>query len=182
SDTLQSKLRTAAHSSSVSSRPEARTAPSGSARTAARKSPSAIHRSMSPSTSSCFMVFSPLEAPGPSGERIIPENAMPTAKTAGPNSLVNDYIAAQPPQARAVLKRVRALIRRALPRAVEGISYGIPVYKVDGRLVLYFAGFRGHYSIYPATARLRQALKPALAERLHSKGTIRFSYDERLPA
>ena len=54
---------------------------------------------------------------------------------------VDDYIAAQPPPARPVLQRVRATIRKALPRATEGISYQIPVYKIDGAMVLYFAGF-----------------------------------------
>jgi uncharacterized protein YdhG (YjbR/CyaY superfamily) len=94
---------------------------------------------------------------------------------------VDDYIAAQPPRARPVLRRVRATIRKALPGVVEGISYQIPVYKLDGRMVLYFAGFQEHYSIYPATARLVQALKSQLARRLHSKATLRFSYDEAVP-
>jgi uncharacterized protein YdhG (YjbR/CyaY superfamily) len=95
---------------------------------------------------------------------------------------VADYIAAQPPPARAVLRRVRTIIRRALPRAVEGISYQIPVYKVDGRMVLYFAGFQRHYSIYPATARVVGELKRELAGLLHSKATIRLSYDDPVPA
>ena len=94
---------------------------------------------------------------------------------------VDDYIAAQPAPARSVLRRVRATIRRALPGAVEGISYQIPVYKLDGRMVLYFAGFQNHYSIYPATRRVVDALKDELAGRLHSKATIRFSYDDAIP-
>jgi len=94
---------------------------------------------------------------------------------------VDDYIAAQPAPARAVLRRVRATIRRALPGAVEGISYQIPVYKLDGRMVLYFAGFQNHYSIYPATPRVVDALKDELVGRLHSKATIRFSYDGAIP-
>ena len=94
---------------------------------------------------------------------------------------VGDYMAAQPPPARAVLRRVRTIIRRALPGAVEGISYQIPVYKLDGRMVLYFAGFQHHYSIYPATARVVSELKFELAGLLHSKATIRFSYDDPVP-
>jgi uncharacterized protein YdhG (YjbR/CyaY superfamily) len=86
---------------------------------------------------------------------------------------VGDYIAAQPSAARPVLQRVRATIRKALPGATEGISYQIPVYKLDGVMVLYFAGFQRHYSIYPATAGLVGALKKQLAGLLHSK-TIRF--------
>src|SRR4249919_4375077 len=91
---------------------------------------------------------------------------------------VDDYIAAQAAPARSVLERVRATIRRALPGATEGISYRIPVYKLDGRMVLYFAGFQRHYSIYPATTRLKRALGKELAGLVHSKGTIRFPLDK----
>jgi uncharacterized protein YdhG (YjbR/CyaY superfamily) len=72
-------------------------------------------------------------------------------------------------------------IRKALPGATEGISYRIPAYKLDGRMVLYFAGFRHHYSIYPATARLKRALGKELAGLVHSKGTIRFPLDATVP-
>jgi uncharacterized protein YdhG (YjbR/CyaY superfamily) len=94
---------------------------------------------------------------------------------------VDEYIAAQPVPARSVLERVRATIRKALPGAIEGIAYQIPVYKLDGRMVLYFAGFQHHYSLYPATARVVGALEKALAGSLHSKATIRFSYGDALP-
>jgi uncharacterized protein YdhG (YjbR/CyaY superfamily) len=76
---------------------------------------------------------------------------------------VDDYLAAQPMPARSVLERVRATIREALPGATEGISYQIPVYKLDGVMVLYFAGFQRHYSIYPATPRIVGALEKDLA-------------------
>ena len=94
---------------------------------------------------------------------------------------VSAYIAAQPLPARSVLRRVRTAIRKALPGASEGISYRIPVYKLGGRMVLYFAGFRHHYSIYPATARVKAALGKELAGFFHSKGTIRFPLDRAVP-
>jgi uncharacterized protein YdhG (YjbR/CyaY superfamily) len=100
---------------------------------------------------------------------------------AGGLTTVDAYLAAQPPPARTVLERVRAVIRKALPGAVEGISYRIPVYKLDGVMVLYFAGFRRHYSLYPATARVLAALGDELAGSLHSKATIRFSYEDPVP-
>jgi uncharacterized protein YdhG (YjbR/CyaY superfamily) len=55
---------------------------------------------------------------------------------------VEDYIDAQPMGSRKVLERVRATIRKAIPKAEETISYGIPTYKVDGAVVIYFAGGR----------------------------------------
>ncbi|HEU4385976.1 MAG TPA: DUF1801 domain-containing protein [Anaeromyxobacteraceae bacterium] len=94
---------------------------------------------------------------------------------------VDDYIAAQPAPARPVLQRVRATIRKALPGATEGISYQIPVYKLDGVMVLYFAGFQRHYSIYPATARVVGALGDELSGLLHNKATLRFSLAEAVP-
>jgi uncharacterized protein YdhG (YjbR/CyaY superfamily) len=94
---------------------------------------------------------------------------------------VDDYLAAQPPPARSVLERVRATIRKALPGASEGISYQIPIYKLGGRMVLYFAGFQRHYSIYPATPRVVAALEDELTGRVHSKATIRFSFTDRVP-
>ena len=94
---------------------------------------------------------------------------------------VAGYIAAQPAGARPGLRKVRAAIRRALPKATEGISYRIPVYKLDGRMVLYFAGFKQHYSIYPASARVVGELKKELAGLLHSKATIRFALEKPVP-
>ena len=94
---------------------------------------------------------------------------------------VDAYIAAQPLPARSVLKRVRATIRKALPGVTEAISYQIPVYKLDGVMVLYFAGFQHHYSIYPATARVVGVLKNELTGLLHSKATLRFPLASAVP-
>ena len=98
-----------------------------------------------------------------------------------PPKTVDAYLAAQPKPARDVLQRVRATLRKALPGATEGISYQIPIYKLDGAMVLYFAGFRDHYSIYPATPRLIEELEEELAGYLHNKATLRFSYEEAVP-
>ena len=94
---------------------------------------------------------------------------------------VGDYIAARPPAVRSALRRVRVAIRKALPGAVEGISYRIPVYKLDGRMVVYFAGFQRHYSIYPATAGVKRLLGKEHAHLVHSKGTVRFPLTDTVP-
>ncbi len=60
---------------------------------------------------------------------------------------VGDYLASQPPAAQRALKRVRSAIRKAMPAAEEVISYQIPAYKLNGRAVLYFAGWKAHYSL-----------------------------------
>lgn len=94
---------------------------------------------------------------------------------------VREYIRARPKSSHAVLERVRAALKKALPGATEGISYQIPVYKLDGQMVLYFAGFAGHYSIYPATPRLLAVLGKELVGVHHHKATLRFALDEPVP-
>jgi uncharacterized protein YdhG (YjbR/CyaY superfamily) len=94
---------------------------------------------------------------------------------------VDQYIASQPKAAQLTLNRVRSTIRKALPKAQEVISYKIPTYKLHGSPVLYFAGWKQHYSLYPATAHLVAAFKKDLAPYELSKGTIRFPLTEPVP-
>lgn len=94
---------------------------------------------------------------------------------------VNEYIAAQPKAVRGVLRRVRGAIRKALPRAEEVISYKIPAYRLHGGVVLYFAGWKQHYSLYPAGRRLVVAFQDELAPYKVSKGTIRFPLSQPAP-
>ena len=69
-----------------------------------------------------------------------------------PFKSVDDYIDAQPLGARSALEQVRRIIRKALPGAEEVISYNIPAYKQDGERVIFFAGFKEHFSLYPVKA------------------------------
>jgi uncharacterized protein YdhG (YjbR/CyaY superfamily) len=94
---------------------------------------------------------------------------------------VDDYIEAQPAHVRGVLNRVRSIIRKALPKAEEVISYQMPAYQVHGERAIYFAGWKQHYSLYPAGARLVAAFKEELAPYKVSKGTIRFSLSKPVP-
>jgi uncharacterized protein YdhG (YjbR/CyaY superfamily) len=94
---------------------------------------------------------------------------------------VDEYIASQPEAVQGILKRVRSTIRKALPKAQEMISYKIPTYKLHGTPVLYFAGWRQHYSLYPASERLVAAFQDDLTPYEISKGTIRFPLSEPVP-
>lgn len=94
---------------------------------------------------------------------------------------VDQYIAAQPDDVRAALERVRTIVRRALPGAEEVISYRIPAYRLHGRIVLYFAGWREHYSIYPV-GRVAAELRDAVAPYQAGKGTLKFPLTEPVPA
>src|SRR6267378_2082836 len=94
---------------------------------------------------------------------------------------VDEYIASQPEAVQRVLRRVRSTIRKAVPGADEVISYKIPTYKLHGRPVLYFAGWRQHYSLYPSTDHVVAAFKDDLAPYEVSKGTIRFPLSQPVP-
>jgi uncharacterized protein YdhG (YjbR/CyaY superfamily) len=94
---------------------------------------------------------------------------------------VDEYIATFPVGVRAILQRVRGTIRKALPGAEEMISYQIPTYRRHGGDVVYFAGWKQHYSLYPATGHLVAVFKDDLAPYEVSKGTIRFPLSEPVP-
>ena len=104
-----------------------------------------------------------------------------TMKRAAPKT-VSDYIAGFPRPVQTVLKRVRGVIRAAVPAAEESISYQIPTYKLHGKPMIYFAAFTNHYSVYPSNSRLVAAFRDRLAGYEMSKGTIRFPLSEPVPA
>ncbi len=94
-------------------------------------------------------------------------------------STVDEYLAAQPEQVRTVLKKLRQIIKKAAPGAEEVISYRIPAFKFHGMLVWY-AGFKDHYSLFPFAATLH-VFKDKLKPYELSKGTIRFPLNKPVP-
>lgn len=94
---------------------------------------------------------------------------------------IDEYIAMQPAPTQVVLERVRATIGKSVPDAEECISYGIPAFRFNGRILLYFAGWTEHYSIYPASDAMVTALEGALDEYRVSKGTLRFPLSKPVP-
>ena len=100
-----------------------------------------------------------------------------------PVTTIDEYLADLPPKTRTVLKKVRAAIRKALPGAEETISYRIPAFKLHGRVVIYFAGWKAHYSLYPVNAKLMAELGEEVAPyAVNEEGTIRFPLDAPVPA
>jgi uncharacterized protein YdhG (YjbR/CyaY superfamily) len=93
---------------------------------------------------------------------------------------VAEYLARVPEPARSALSKMRAAIRRAVPReATETISYRIPAFKHKGILV-WFAAFSDHCSLFP-TAAVIEAFKKELRSFSTSKGTIHFPLNKPLP-
>src|SRR5262252_8145894 len=95
---------------------------------------------------------------------------------------VAEYIAAQPEAVRPKLEQVRDTIKRAVPAAVEGIAYRMPAYKLHGKPMLYFAGFKEHYSLFAASGTFFAALEDELRGYQRRKGTVKFPFTKPVPA
>jgi uncharacterized protein YdhG (YjbR/CyaY superfamily) len=96
-----------------------------------------------------------------------------------PPATVIDYIAARPPAIRKKLTQLRAIVRKEAPDAVEKLSYGMPYYALNGRL-LYFAAFTHHIGFFPLKSGV-SAFESKLSKFKHAVGSIQFPHDEPLP-
>jgi uncharacterized protein YdhG (YjbR/CyaY superfamily) len=106
--------------------------------------------------------------------------AKSAAKTTRP-ATVDEYLAGVPDDdKRAALQKLRKTIKAALPRAEECISYGMPAFRYDGRVIAWYAAAKNHCSYYPGG--IPASCKDDVAKYETSKGTIRFQPDKSLPA
>jgi uncharacterized protein YdhG (YjbR/CyaY superfamily) len=103
-------------------------------------------------------------------------------KPAAPaSSAVRAYLAALPPAPRRSAKAIRALIRAAVPEAVEHFSYGVPGFRFNGKPLAWYGGWTEHISIYPFSEAFARAHGIPLKGYETSKGTIRFPLSKPLP-
>jgi uncharacterized protein YdhG (YjbR/CyaY superfamily) len=104
---------------------------------------------------------------------------MPSKKAA----TVGEYLRAVPAKQRAALEKVRKAIHAAAPGSIEAISYAIPAFKYRGRWLVYFAAFKNHNSLFPASKGFVTAYRKDLEGYYTSgKGTLRFEAEKPLPA
>lgn len=95
---------------------------------------------------------------------------------------VEEYLADQPEDVRATLEHVRRSVRAVAADATEKIGYGMPGFYVDGHPLVYYAAFKAHCSLFPASGAVIERFAEDLKGYGVAKGTIRFPIGEPLPA
>ena len=93
---------------------------------------------------------------------------------------IDEYLAPLPPEKWAALQRLRRHIKAAAPGAEECISYGIPAFRLDGKLLVHFGAAAKHCAFYPGA--VVESHRDELKHYDTSKGTVRFQPDTPLPA
>ena len=93
---------------------------------------------------------------------------------------IDEYISGFPRDVQEILNELRGTIKKAAPDAEESISYDIPAFKIRGRVLIYFAGYKNHIGLYPAP-RGKEAFKEELSLYKGGKGTIQFPLSQPMP-
>jgi uncharacterized protein YdhG (YjbR/CyaY superfamily) len=92
----------------------------------------------------------------------------------------DEYISNFPKEIQILLQEVRKTIKSAAPNANEGISYGMPAYKLNGKALVYFAGYKNHVGFY-ATPTGHNEFTKELAKYKQGKGSVQFPINEPMP-
>ena len=94
---------------------------------------------------------------------------------------VDAYIEALDQPKRATLEALRRSILEVVPDAEQGLSYGVPAFKVEGKAVAGFAAFKDHLSYLPHSGSVLGGIPADISGYQTSKGSLRFSVDQALP-
>jgi uncharacterized protein YdhG (YjbR/CyaY superfamily) len=98
----------------------------------------------------------------------------------GPTS-VEEYMAAIPPDHREALEKLRRQIKAAAPEAKETISYQMPAFRDYDRLLVSYASFKDHCSLFPMSTKVIADNAEELAPYATGKGTLQFTVEDPLP-
>ena len=94
---------------------------------------------------------------------------------------IDQYLDALEEPKRTRLARLRQTILDILPEAEQGISYGVPAFKVAGKTIAGFAAFKNHLSYLPHSGSVFPQLTDELRGYSTSSGALRFGIDQPLP-
>jgi uncharacterized protein YdhG (YjbR/CyaY superfamily) len=97
-----------------------------------------------------------------------------------PFTTIDGYISTFPADIQAILENVRQAIQKAAPEAIETITYGIPTFNLNGKHLVFFAGWKHHISLYPLPAG-DEAFQQEISHYKRAKGTIQFPLDKPIP-
>jgi uncharacterized protein YdhG (YjbR/CyaY superfamily) len=95
---------------------------------------------------------------------------------------IDQYLVALEEPKRTTLARLRQTILDILPEADQGISYGVPAFRVRGKTIAGFAAFKNHLSYLPHSGSVFRELGDDLKGYSISSGALRFGVGEPLPA
>ena len=98
-----------------------------------------------------------------------------------PPTTVADYLATLPEDRRAAVQELRRAIQAAAPEATETIAYQMPAFRTHGRFLVSYAAYKAHYSLFPASGEVVEALGEEVKPYLSGKGTLRFPADQPIP-
>jgi len=93
---------------------------------------------------------------------------------------IDEYIGTFPANIQAILEKIRQAIQKAAPEATETMSYGIPTFNLNGKHLVFFAGWKHHISLYPIPAG-DEAFQEKISHYKRAKGTIQFPLDKPIP-
>ena len=94
---------------------------------------------------------------------------------------IDEYLANLDEPKRTTLQQLRQTIRSVLPQAEEGISYGLPAFRLQGKVIAGFAAFKNHLSYLPHSGSVFAEIPDDLAGYVTSKGALQFPIDRPLP-
>jgi len=100
-------------------------------------------------------------------------------KTTQPDN-VGEYVKSFSADVQKSLNKIREIIRKAAPDAIESIAYGMPAYKLNGKPLVYFAGYKSHIGFY-ATPSGHTEFSGELSKYKQGKGSVQFPLSEPIP-
>jgi uncharacterized protein YdhG (YjbR/CyaY superfamily) len=95
---------------------------------------------------------------------------------------IDDFLADVSSEKRAALEKLRRTIRAVVPKAEECINYGVPAFRLDGKMLVAFGAGANHCAFYPGAYPIEVHKDELEGSYSISKGTIRFPADRPLPA